>query len=246
MNNKLLKKVSLRLQGYDSLKDVVIHEYKTIYFVIPKVASSSVKTLFKDLLDIDSPSPHTAKFPHIPRHKLAEYPDYFKFCFVRNPWDRLVSCYFSKVKKNYNLNIDLTNKLAQSLQPSLSGKVNWLKYPVINSQMSFSEFVEAVAEIPDEKADKHFRSQYTFITDSEGKLITDFIGRFENLREDFETIVQKIGLPNPNLPHELKGNHKHYTSYYTPETWEIVRKRYQKDLELFNYDQELATVERSP
>lgn len=245
MNSKLLNKVILRFQGYDSLKDVAIHEYKTIYFVIPKVASSSVKTLFKELLALNSPSPHTTKFPHIPRHKIAEYPDYFKFCFVRNPWDRLVSCYFSKVKQGYNLNIDSTNRLAQLLQPSLSGKVPWLQYPVINNQMSFTEFVEAVAAIPDHKADKHFRSQHTFITDKEGKIITDFIGKFENLTADFQIIANKIGLPSPNLPHELKGTHKHYTSYYTPETWEIVRKRYQEDLKLFNYDQDFTTAKRN-
>lgn len=238
MSNKLVQKISLRLQGYDSLKDVVIHEYKVIYFVIPKVASSSVKTLFKNLLDIDSPSPHTTKFPTIDRHKLSEYPDYLKFCFVRNPWDRLVSCYFSKIKKDYNLNIDSRVRLAQLLQPSLSGKVSWLPYPVINSEMSFTEFVYAVADIPESKADKHFRSQYTFISDAEGKLIPDFIGHFETLNADFATIVQKIGLPTPNLPHELKTNHQHYSSYYTPETWAIVEQRYQRDIELFGYAQD--------
>jgi len=246
MDNKLIQKVNLRLQGYDSLKDVVIHEYKTIYFVIPKVASSSVKTLFKNLLDLDSPSPHTTRFPSIPRNQLSQYRDYFKFCFVRNPWDRLVSCYFSKIKKDYNLNVDLKVELAQVVQPSLSGKVSWLPYPVINSNMSFPEFVTAVADIPDAKADKHFRSQYTFITDDQGQLITDFIGHFESLRGDFETIATKLGLPTQNLPHELKTNHQHYSSYYTPETWEIVRKRYQQDIELFNYDQSHGEARRSP
>lgn len=242
MNKKVLNRISLRLQGYDSLKDIFLDEYQAIYFVIPKVASSSFKTYFKELLKLDSPSPHTTKFPHIPRQKINEYPHYFKFCFVRNPWERLLSCYFSKLKKDYDLNIDPSCKIAYFLQPSLSGKVRRLKYPVINREMSFTEFVQAVGELPDTKSDKHFRSQYTFIVDQQGKLIPDFIGRFEKLNEDFLTIATKINLPTKQLPHELKGKHQHYTSYYTPETWEIVRKRYQQDIELFNYDQDFSAA----
>lgn len=238
MNEKVIKRISLRLQGYHALKDVALHDYQAIYFVIPKVASSSFKTLFKELLNLDSPSPHTAKFPHIPRHKIADYPNYFKFCFVRNPWERLLSCYFSKVKKNYNLNINPICRTALFFNSSLKGKVSWLKYPVINSDMSFTEFVYAVSELPDSQADKHFRSQYTFIIDQQGKLIPDFIGRFENLAADFATVADKINLPIKQLPHELKGKHKHYTSYYTPETWELIKKRYQQDLILFNYEDE--------
>ena len=34
--------------------------------------------------------------------------------------------------------------------------------------MSFDDFVQAVASIPDDRADEHFRSQHSFVTNTEG------------------------------------------------------------------------------
>ena len=63
----------------------------------------------------------------------------------------------------------------------------------------------------------------------------DFIGRFENLEEDFHYICEKIGLSNIKLPHENITRHKHYIKYYDDETRGIVAEIYVKDIKFFNY-----------
>ena len=222
------KDLSNRYQG-DIIK---IEPLKALYIPVPKVACSSVKKVIADILDVDVPMDglaiHKATLPIVIRNELQEYGDYWKFGFVKNPWDRLVSCYSEKIKADNNF-FGTTGSFVHGVHKGL------LKYGVFKANMPFSEFLDAVANIPDEQADQHFRSQHTFLTDKNEHLILDFLGRFENIEEDVNHVFEKLNRPDVKISKANKTSHSQYRECYTDDMRKIFEKRYSDDIDLFNY-----------
>lgn len=146
-------------------------------------------------------------FPFIENH--------FKFSIVRNPFDWVVSWYFYR-KSN-----------------SIPGGKN---NPNCTDGVEFKEWLtnpESTAY--NEKGIGLSMSQLDIIQGNK-KISMDFVGKYENIQQDFNTICDKIGIPRQQLPHSNKSKHKHYTEYYDEETREIVAQKYAKDIEYFGYE----------
>lgn len=134
------------------------------------------------------------------------YKDAFKFAFTRNPFDRLVSLYFYRKRPKSIVN-DMTFK-----------------------QFCFFLFQDIPGTGP-----------YNYIGMSqaapqiEWAKNMDFVGRFENLQDDFDFICEKIGVPKQKLPNKNTTKHEHYRQYYDDELIELVSKIYYEDLITFKY-----------
>ena len=63
----------------------------------------------------------------------------------------------------------------------------------------------------------------------------DFLGRFENLQNDFSKLCLNLNISYPPLPHLNKSSHRQYSSYYNKECREAVHDRFIKDIEYFDY-----------
>jgi hypothetical protein len=226
---------------------IVHHERKFVYFFVHKVASSGIKTALLPLFDLDEEDPRfwrsgpdgarvllvhrlfSTSGHSIDKERLLEgldheYRDYFKFAFVRNPWDRLLSCYFDKTVR----------EATPPLQVPVNAAVE------LYSNMPFAEFVEAVCRIPDKKADRHFRSQHPTVYSPDGRLMADFVGRFETLQEDFARVAGEIGAPGLQLPernqtYSSKRGSRHYRDFYDDRLKKLVHQRYVYDVEAFGY-----------
>jgi hypothetical protein len=87
------------------------------------------------------------------------------------------------------------------------------------------------------------------LLDGEGNLDVDFIGRFENIRADFLTVLERINDIHPlpakkhwTLPvHNASNNTMHYSEYYDDKTRELVREVFKRDIDYFGY-----TYEKGP
>lgn len=146
-----------------------------------------------------------------------EFEQYFKFTFVRNPWDRLYSAYrfleAGGLNKHDKQAFEIHLAKCESFEDFV---INWL-----DEKMIFKII--------------HFFPQSYFIVDDKGKSLVDYIGRFENLQKDYRHIVQQLGL-EVSLPHVNKSNRKDsYQFIYTKEMEEKVARIYQEDISRFSY-----------
>lgn len=79
------------------------------------------------------------------------------------------------------------------------------------------------------------RNQLDYLTDPFGRLMVDFIGRFERFQQDFNVVPQKA-LGRPLMLQQInKSFHRHYSDCYSPALAEKVRARFKRDIEAFGY-----------
>jgi len=216
------------------------HRY--IFYETPKVACSTIKRLLMlnegywhlvhdevsakpdqfDQLHLREFSPLLNPKQLYPFRPLIEGTEFFKFCFVRNPYSRLLSAYLDKI-------VNKREQLRQIKQ--VLGRPMFPDQPV-----SFAEFIHAVADTPVTMMDPHWKVQYNHL---EGDSIAfDFIGRFENLDADMAEVGRRVGLDmthyRDHSPHRSGADNK-VEDYYTDELRALVYKVYEADFETFGY-----------
>lgn len=213
---------------------VYLKPFNAVYVEIPKVACTSLKVAIAQLLGLEltryGGDPHQVEFPSIECNTNASslFPGYFSFAFVRNPWDRLVSCYRDKIAG------EVDGFTYSTIRPGIADCL--ARFDAFAPGMGFGDFVNAVASIPDSEADAHFRSQYTFITNSEEAIAVDYLGRYETLSKDLDAIQQRAGIPTFSLSRlQAARTHIAYSDYYTDKTRKIVAERYARDIEILGY-----------
>jgi len=190
---------------------VIVDNYlKFVFVAVAKTACTSIHRRFGYTQDPVPSIYHMHLKDILDQNPQAE--SYFKFAFVRNPYDRLVSAYHDF-------------KYSESHQ-------SW-SYP-IQQYPTFKSFALSLYNGPC-KDFIHLRPQFEYL-ELDGKLGTDFVGRFERLSDDFKLVQGLINTEEKPLDKHRSSSHDDYRQYYDDETRETVYELYQKDFEVFEYE----------
>jgi hypothetical protein len=134
--------------------------------------------------------------------------NYYKFAIVRNPWDRYLSIY-----KNRRTN-----------------QGRFKKYKTFKSWIySLYRVFKKRGNLP-----YAFGDQLSWLSDENGKVLVDYVGRFENYKEEWRKIC-KVIKARKRLMHANKTDHKHYSMYYGDKMVKMVEEMAKKDIEHFGY-----------
>lgn len=145
----------------------------------------------------------------VDRYPFAK--EYKKFCFVRNPWSRFLSAYREFIKP-------LHHEWSSSI----------LKYK------TFDDFCSGFTN-DSISNDIHFKPLYNQMTIN-GQRCIDYVGRFENMNEDFTKILYEITGNNYTL--DIHLNHtasSDYAIHYCNKSREMIEDFYSADILLLDY-----------
>ena len=232
---------------------ILSHKHKFILFCNPKTGSTSLeKTLepFQEgqaynlgLRQFHPDHSNSILFPnkHIPPLLLRSWlskdvwDNYFKMVFVRNPWDWFVS----EWKYHFQFNRPKLFNVWQKPRSLPRYLINYQRIKDLNSKEVFTvEDVDYLFEhlkkcfpiVPNSPG--LYQSCYVYNLD--GDQLVDFVGRFENIESDFNTIKDKLGL-DISLPHLNSTTRSTYKTYFTEDSKRRVAQLWQKDISNFGY-----------
>jgi len=156
-----------------------------------------------------------------------KFEEYFKFTFVRNPWDRFISLWVKfkeevKLQEQFNglfdLHIDTDFKEPQEL----------LRYLLLAHRKNLL--------LP-----RWFKSQYEYVHDENLRVLTNYVGMYEKFQFCFDFLCDRIDKPHQSLPwssekhRRKKKDGKHYTEWYDDLMISTVAEIYYQDIRTWGY-----------
>lgn len=205
---------------------IISHTHQYIFFAVPKTATHSVREALRLTKSPDDweqqvlfgkqsiPLADIAKIKHghISAREIQaaldseQWRNYFKFAFVRNPYDRFVSiCSF----------------LNRQNPEFKSNALVWMK--TATQRAVFRDRVLV-------------RPQYEQLIDESGLMVMDYVGRYEALQESMDFVNEALNCPLTPLQLKNTSAHEDYRYYYDDELFELVSDFYKKDIDYFDYE----------
>lgn len=187
-------------------------KHQALFIHVPKSAGRSI---VRGLFDVKSVEHAPAQwYQRLDREKFDRY---FKFTFVRNPWDRAVSAY---------------TYLEKGGSAASEEDRHWSRF--VASFDSFDDFVCRWMTADNIMRNALFTPQTLFLQDEYGQVAMDFVGRFESLTGDFNSVAKRLGVES-TLPHINQSRERPYQDFYSDRSKEIITRLYADDITNFHY-----------
>ena len=208
-----------------------------------KVACTTVKTVLLCMEGELSPEVLAGKVHHPNRGthlgaldtpqvvEALSSPDWFRFSFVRNPYERLLSAYKSKLGSP-------NDSQYAWLRDEIRAEFDYPTREGTPATIAFRDLVAYLTQRPERVwRDGHFNSQTNIL--AEGLINYDYIGRFETFCTDFNRVLARLGVSEEAV--ELATENRNPTPQ-TPLPWvyddkiaDVVYELYRPDFEHFGY-----------
>lgn len=202
---------------------MINHRYKFIFVHINKCAGQSIRRALPRGTRGHNTIQH---YFELCERQGRDPASYFKFTFVRNPWDKIVSFYHYHRRRDWELfpwPADDAPDFNAFVQRMFVDDDGALAYEIFKARSGDSTHRLRLSNSLD------------WVSSPDGKVLVDFIGRVENLQADFDQVCDRIGIRRRQLPHVNRSSHTPYWEYYDDASREIVADRFRRDLEYFGY-----------
>jgi hypothetical protein len=181
--------------------------------------------------------PKLTNFPVEEAIDILTSPEWFRFCFVRNPYDRLFAAYKAFIMQESLPPSPYYNKIKEQIREMYN-------YPLragrTDATVTFRDFVSYVQETLLQQPDYHW---CTITWGLRPDLISyDFVGYFENFVEDFSQVLQRLGVDGELMPTLLEPVNQSsiqklpLAAVYDWELADRVYDLYKDDFEIYGYE----------
>jgi hypothetical protein len=157
------------------------------------------------------------------KSKEDKFKELFKFTFIRNPYDFMVSTFFyGKTYTNHFMHDD-----------------------IVSQNMDMEKFIPYYFDVREQHKDPKVRpfgsnKVVTFkdwLLDDEGNQIVDFVGKIENYDLDMKIISENIGIEEYQVPvvNVNPNRSKNYREYYNDASKKMIEKHFEWELDKYKY-----------
>jgi hypothetical protein len=229
---------------------VVSHKYKFIYLKTIKTASTSMENALSVICGPDDIITPTS--PRFMKLRPGQRAQNYHLDHPAVPKRALLKRLLGRPERYYHPSVGYYEHMPAWRVKTYIGDKIWNSYYKFtfernpwDRQVSFYHF-----RCPDKQKrltfDQFMEKRSRALVDNwgiytlEDSVCVDFLGRFENLADDFQTVIDRLGLPSElSLPKVNKSSKcdqaGSYRSFYTDHTRELIADWYGKEINLLNY-----------